>query len=79
MTAFDTGVVTQLRGASRRADGLRALTVREREVLGLMADGRSNGAIAGIHTGDTATLRDPSGGTVDSCRYTGTSAGYVFC
>jgi len=31
------------------------------------------------NTGDTATLRDPSGGTVDSCHYTGTSAGYVFC
>lgn len=31
------------------------------------------------NTGDTATLRDSSGGTVDSCRYTGTSAGYVFC
>ena len=31
------------------------------------------------NTGDTATLRDSGGGTVDSCRYTGTSAGYVFC
>ena len=31
------------------------------------------------NTGDTATLRDSSGGTVDSCHYTGTSAGYVFC
>ena len=31
------------------------------------------------NTGDTATLADSHGGTVDSCRYTGTSAGYVFC
>ena len=40
--------MTQLLGASRRADGLHVLIVREREVLGLMAEGRSNGAIAGI-------------------------------
>ena len=31
------------------------------------------------NTGDTATLRDSAGGSVDSCHYTGTSAGYVFC
>jgi hypothetical protein len=31
------------------------------------------------NTGDTATLDDSLGGMVDSCRYTGTSAGYVFC
>jgi Lamin Tail Domain len=30
------------------------------------------------NTGDTATLKDNHGGKVDSCRYTGTSAGYVF-
>jgi DNA-binding NarL/FixJ family response regulator len=39
-------VVTQLFGASRRVDGLAALTAREREVLTLMAEGRTNGAIA---------------------------------
>jgi DNA-binding NarL/FixJ family response regulator len=47
-TALDPEVVTQLLGASRRTDGLGALTGRERAVLGLMAEGRSNGAIAGI-------------------------------
>jgi DNA-binding NarL/FixJ family response regulator len=47
-TALDPEVVTQLLGASRRTDGLSSLTARERDVLGLMAEGRSNGAIAGI-------------------------------
>jgi len=45
-TALDPEVVTQLLGASRRADRLDVLTPREREVLALMAEGRSNTAIA---------------------------------
>jgi len=45
-TALDPEVVTQLLGASRRTDGLRALTARERDVLALMAEGHSNSAIA---------------------------------
>jgi DNA-binding NarL/FixJ family response regulator len=45
-TALDPEVVTQLLGASRSTDGLADLTGREREVLALMAEGRSNGAIA---------------------------------
>ena len=45
-TALDPEVVTQLFGASRRTDSLATLTPREREVLALMAEGRSNGAIA---------------------------------
>jgi DNA-binding NarL/FixJ family response regulator len=44
-TALDPEVVTQLLGASRRADRLAVLTPREREVLALMAEGRSNTAI----------------------------------
>jgi DNA-binding NarL/FixJ family response regulator len=45
-TALDPEVVTQLLGASRRTDTLAGLTPREREVLALMAEGRSNAAIA---------------------------------
>ncbi|MFG2720951.1 response regulator [Streptomyces sp. NPDC048416] len=45
-TALDPEVVAQLFGASRRAAALDALTPREREVLGLMAEGRTNHAIA---------------------------------
>jgi DNA-binding NarL/FixJ family response regulator len=45
-TALDPEVVTGLLNASRHASALAALTARERDVLGLMAEGRSNGAIA---------------------------------
>ncbi|BCB84310.1 DNA-binding response regulator [Phytohabitans suffuscus] len=46
-TALDPEVVGQLL-ARRSSEGpLKALTPREREVLGLMAEGRSNNAIAG--------------------------------
>ena len=45
-TALDSEVVAQLFGASRRASALDTLTPREREVLSLMAEGRTNAAIA---------------------------------
>ena len=45
-TALDPEVVGQLLSRSRRQDPLERLTAREREVLGLMAEGRSNTALA---------------------------------
>ena len=45
-TALDPEVVTGLLNASRHASALAGLTARERDVLALMAEGRSNGAIA---------------------------------
>jgi len=46
-TVLDPEVVRQLLSAGRRGDTLAALTPREREVLSLIAQGRSNAAIAG--------------------------------
>jgi DNA-binding NarL/FixJ family response regulator len=45
-TALDPEVVTQLLGASRHSDSISVLSAREKEVLSLMAEGRSNAAIA---------------------------------
>jgi DNA-binding NarL/FixJ family response regulator len=46
-TVLDPEVVRQLLSAGRRGDALAGLTPREREVLSLIAQGRSNAAIAG--------------------------------
>ncbi|MEV7774972.1 response regulator transcription factor [Kitasatospora sp. NPDC086791] len=45
-TALDPEVVQQLLSRSRKGDVLANLTPREREVLGLMAEGRTNAAVA---------------------------------
>ena len=45
---IETRYTAELLGASRRNDALATLTPREREVLALMAEGRSNAAIAEI-------------------------------
>jgi DNA-binding NarL/FixJ family response regulator len=45
-SVLDPEVIAQVLGRSRRRDPLGQLTAREREVLSLMAEGRSNQAIA---------------------------------
>jgi DNA-binding NarL/FixJ family response regulator len=58
-TVLDPEVVAQLVG--RRADPLAALTPRERETLQLMAEGRTNAAIAGLlHVGVGAVEKNVS-------------------
>ncbi|WP_157246430.1 response regulator transcription factor [Nonomuraea typhae] len=60
-TALDPEVVAQLMRAGRRRDPLAVLTEREREVLALMAEGRSNAAVARLlRVGDRAVEKHVS-------------------
>ncbi|MEV4513120.1 response regulator transcription factor [Dactylosporangium sp. NPDC049525] len=57
-TVIDPDVVRQLLTRQRAADPLARLTPREREVLGLMAEGRSNAWIArALLVGDAAVAK----------------------
>jgi DNA-binding NarL/FixJ family response regulator len=47
-SALDPEVVALMLGRQRRTDPLASLTPRERQVLGLMAEGRSNSAMAEV-------------------------------
>lgn len=54
-TALDPEVIAQVMARRRRDDPLASLTPRERDVLTLMAEGRSNAAIAArLQIGDAA-------------------------
>jgi DNA-binding NarL/FixJ family response regulator len=57
-TVVDPQVVRQLLGRQHRDGPLRSLTEREREVLALMAEGRTNGSIAAeLVVSDAAVLK----------------------
>ncbi len=60
-TVLDPEVVAQILARSRRQDPISRLTPREREVLALMAEGRSNSAIAtGLVVSDGAVEKHVS-------------------
>ncbi|OZM73592.1 DNA-binding response regulator [Amycolatopsis antarctica] len=61
-TAIDPEVVSRLLVRRKQDDPLRALTPREREILGLMAEGRDNAGIAGaLFVTETAVSKHISG------------------
>ncbi len=64
-TALDPDVVSHLLGTGSRADGLTQLTPREREVLALMAEGRSNAGIAAALTVSAGAVEKHVAGIFD--------------
>ena len=57
-SVLDPEVVARMLGRAREEGPLDSLTDREREVLGLMAEGRTNRAIAGgLHISERAVER----------------------
>ncbi|MEV0321488.1 response regulator [Streptomyces sp. NPDC050658] len=72
-TAFDPEVVRQLLARSSHTDPLQRLTPREREVLGKMAQGHTNAAIAGqLHVSQSAVEKYINA-IFDKLELTGTS------
>jgi DNA-binding NarL/FixJ family response regulator len=55
-SVIDPEVVARLLGRQRRHSALDELTPREREILGLMAEGRSNAAVAALLTLELKTV-----------------------
>jgi DNA-binding NarL/FixJ family response regulator len=55
-SVIDPEVVARLLGRQRRHSALDELTSREREILGLMAEGRSNAAVAALLTLELKTV-----------------------
>ncbi|MEW1724054.1 response regulator transcription factor [Streptomyces sp. NPDC093109] len=75
-TAMDPEVVAQLLLRRRTDDPLLSLTPREREVLGLMAEGHSNATIAGLLTVSSGAVHKHIGNIFSKLSLPTTDAGH---
>ncbi|MFE3829936.1 response regulator [Streptomyces sp. NPDC059092] len=75
-TAMDPEVVAQLLVRRRADDPLHSLTPREREVLGLMAEGHSNATIAGLLTVSAGAVHKHIGNIFNKLGLPTTDAGH---
>ncbi|MEV7421727.1 response regulator transcription factor [Streptomyces sp. NPDC091212] len=75
-TAMDPEVVAQLLLRRRADDPLLSLTPREREVLGLMAEGHSNATIAGLLTVSSGAVHKHIGNIFNKLGLPTTDAGH---